>query len=525
MYIRLRANKSGTNTVYLLDSVRVEGKKHASSKVVKCFGSSADQTQIDAWTKEAETLKSQLSQQKITSRNFINIKQDQDITSCQVEELGIKYLYNQIFHSLFPTLNLKGINKQMLADLLAMRIARPVSKLKTSNISTCFGIQDLTVNKIYKMMDALDDSKIEIIKKHVLRNTKALMNTKIQVMFYDLTTVYFETNSQSDLKEFGFSKDGKSQHVQISLALIVTDFGMPIGYEIFKGNTFEGSTLIPTLNKLKEQYKIEDVTIVADSAMLSENNINALIEHKFKFIVSAKVRNMSAKLTEEMLDGEGYSSTSDKFLYKSIALSDDKKLIAVFSEDRKRKDEYDRSKSLERLKKLEGKSSKSALKGSLKKPYVKINKDSVIEIDEAKLEQSKRFDGYFGFISNTDLSAEAVIGQYRGLWQVEQSFRITKHNLKIRPVYHYVDRRIKAHFAICYLSLALIRSLEYKLKMAGVYIPIERLHQYLNEIKEVRLSASGIETSIITDVPKEISAIFWALNIAQPKRYSVKCRV
>ncbi len=146
----------------------------------------------------------------------------------------------------------------------------------------------------------LDDLKIEAIKKHVLKNTQTLIGCKIQVMFYDLTTIYFEANSASDIKECGFSKDGKSQHVQISLVLIVTEYGMPIGYEIFKGNTFEGSTMIPTLNKLKQQYKVEDVTVIADSAMLSEANIKALIAHRFKFIVSAKIRNMKASITQEI---------------------------------------------------------------------------------------------------------------------------------------------------------------------------------------------------------------------------------
>ena len=120
-----------------------------------------------------------------------------------------------------------------------MRIVRPVSKLKTANIASSFGIEELSSNKIYKLMDVLDDKKIELIKKQVFKNTKELLgpSNQLRVLFYDLTTIYFETNSQTDLKEFGFSKDGKSQHVQISLAMIVTDRGLPIGYEIFKGNS------------------------------------------------------------------------------------------------------------------------------------------------------------------------------------------------------------------------------------------------------------------------------------------------
>jgi transposase len=525
MYVRIRLNKSGTTTIYLIDSVREAGKKNATSKVVKCFGSSSDEGQLAAWSKEAEHLKHQLAKQKISSRQFMKIKQSSDVESCQVEDFGMRYLYGNIFDSLFGGMRLNKINKQTLADLVLMRIASPVSKLHTANISDSFGIKCLTCNKIYKLMDGLDDSKINAIKKYVLSNTRKLIGSSIQVMFYDLTTICFEANSKTELKDFGYSKDGKSQHVQISLALIVTECGLPVGYEIFRGNTFEGSTLIPTLQKLKDDYKVEDVTIVADSAMLSEANISMLAANNFKFIVAAKVRNMSAKLTKIMLDQDGYLAASDNLCYKSIKLNEHKTLITVFSQDRKRKDEYDRNKALKKIAKVTGKQAKSALRGALNKPYVSLDQDSVIGIDEAKLEQSKKFDGYFGFITNTDLDPQEVISHYRGLWQVEQSFRITKHNLKIRPVYHYVDRRIKAHFAICYLSLALVRSVEYSLKAAGKHMPMEQLHTYLSQVKAITLNVAGDVSTIVSDIPQPLREIFMSLNITMPKRYNFIGRV
>ncbi|MEY3415121.1 MAG: hypothetical protein RLZZ418_353, partial [Pseudomonadota bacterium] len=288
MYVRLRKNKTGTTTVYLLESIRPEGKLNSTSKVIKCFGSSSNQAVVEQWKKDALSLKLSFGQQKISSRDFLKIQKSEDIKNCTVQKLGVKFLYQNIFDDAFGKMKLKNINMQLLSDLVTMRIAQPVSKLRTSNLSNQYGIENITPNKIYKLMDNLDDDAIESIKKHVWNNSKKLLGTEaIKIMFYDLTTIYFEANSRSELKEFGYSKDGKSQHVQISLALIVSQDGIPIGYEIFKGNSFEGATLIPTLNKLKSQYKIEDVTVVADSAMLSEANIEALIENGFKFIVAA----------------------------------------------------------------------------------------------------------------------------------------------------------------------------------------------------------------------------------------------
>ena len=407
-----------------------------------------------------------------------------------------------------------------------MRIVRPVSKLKTANIASSFGIEELSSNKIYKLMDVLDDKKIELIKKQVFKNTKELLgpSNQLRVLFYDLTTIYFETNSQTDLKEFGFSKDGKSQHVQISLAMIVTDMGLPIGYEIFKGNSFEGGTLIPTLLKLRQLYKIENVTIVADSAMLSASNIKSLKENNFKYIISARVRNLKKTMAQEMLLNDGYKglhkNEDDNFCYKEMEFGDET-LVACYSDKRRRKDEYERQKSIERIEKYIGKNPKAKLAGPLKKSYVDIIGSGKIAINQAKFEASKRLDGYFGYITNSNLSAEEIINQYRGLWQIEQTFRITKHNLRIRPVYHFVDRRIKSHFAICYLAVALLRIAEYKLKTAGIDLPIEQLHMMLNEIKQVKLTVGNNECEILSNLPENAGSIFAALKVNLPKAYSV----
>lgn len=520
MYLRFRKNKTGTTTVYLLDSMRVEGKKHAISKVVKCFGSSSDEAKIEQWRKEALELKSELESQNVRASDALNIQQGADVDSCVAQELGAKYLYDHIFDSVFGTLKLKGANPQTLKDLVSLRAISPFSKLRTSQIAEDFGVHDLTVNRIYKMMDALDDEQIEAIKIHVANHSKKLLGGKLKVMFYDLTTISFEANSKSDLKEFGYSKDGKSQHVQISMALMVSEQGLPVGYEIFKGNVFEGKTLIPTLDKLREKYKISDITIVADSAMLSRGNLAALIQNNYKFIVAARVRNLTREVAKKMLDNSGYKKCGDDFRYKKIPIENGQIFIAAYSDERRKKDEYDSERALEKINKFIGKSSKDALRGSLKKSYLRLNQESIIEIDQAKLTESKKTNGYFGYITNSSCEAEEVIEQYKGLWQVEQSFRINKHNLKIRPVYHFADRRIKAHFALCYMSFALLRTLEYKTKKANAYIPMETMHLLLAKVKSVKIVTKESSATITTDIPKPIKLIYNALNLKHPNRFT-----
>lgn len=519
MHIRLRKNQSGTISVFLIESIRVEGKKHPIPKIIKSFGASRDQAVINQLVEEAKCLKEQMKGK--SSKDIIKITNESDLASCSAEQIGFDYLYKEIFERHFGNMKLGKIDNNFLRDLTIMRLANPVSKLKTASLSESYGIKDMSVNKIYRFMDGFSDKEIESLKKHIFNNTKNLLeDQKIKVMFYDLTTIYFEANNKSELKEFGYSKDGKSQHVQISLALIVTEHGLPIGYEIFKGNQFEGSTLIPVLNKLRADYSTKDVTIVADSAMLSACNIETLIENDFKFIISARVRNMDKETTKAMLDVTNYDEVSDDLRVGQIKL-DNKKIIFCHSKTRAKKDEYDRKKSLDKIMKLVGKPVKSAIKGSIKRPFLKINNQDIIEIDENKLAEIIKFDGYFGFITNSDLSETEVMNHYRGLWQVEQSFRITKHNLKIRPVYHYADRRIKAHFALCYLTLSIIRTVEYYIKKAGLHMPLEQLHLKLNEIKKVKLTIGDKKCEIITDIKQDLRNIFACLNISMPKKYRI----
>ena len=456
-----------------------------------------------------------------TYTSFLRINNENDIASCNVKTIGFEHFYGEIFKRHFTGQLFKNIDAQMLKELVLMRIAQPVSKLKTASIASDYNFSELTINKIYKFMDTLNPATITNIKQYVFMHTKKLLtHGEISVLFYDLTTIYFENNNTSELKRFGFSKDGKNQHVQINLALIVTEHGLPIGYEIFPGNFYEGKTLLPVLLSLRKDYSINNVTIVADSAMLSAFNLKMLAENNFKYIVAARMKNLNKELKKQVVVTEKYLALNDDIKYKIIPLGS-ASLIACHSKNRAEKDNYERELMLQRIKRFLGKSAKDKLKGMLKKPYIKLSKQSTIVLDENKLEDCKKFDGYFGFYTNTNNDPKTVITQYRGLWQVEQTFRITKHNLAIRPVYHYKDRRIAAHFAICFLALSLIRTVEFFLKKNHQEISIECLHQSLSKIKSVQINNKHQLFNIISDLPDNVSNLYQLFNIAKPKKFSL----
>lgn len=519
MHVRVRKNKSGTTSIFVVACKRFVGKKNPQPLLVKSFGSSKDPQKIAALYKEAQQF---ATSTKYTP--FLRINNEDDIKSSAIKNIGFEQVYGTILKKYFPieALGLSNNNCKILRELILMRIAEPVSKLKTSSIATGFNCNELSPNKIYKLMDKITEPVIANIKRQIFLNTQKLLPTKcLKVLFYDLTTIYFENNNTSDLKVSGFSKDGKSQHVQISLALIITEFGLPVGYEIFPGNIYEGKTLLPTLLKLREDYKIQDVAIIADSAMLSSFNLNELTQRGFNYVVAARVKNLNADLTKELLCQDGYKELSEDIRYKNINV-DKAQLIVCHSKKRAAKDDYERKITMKRLEKFLGKSTKNVMRSSLKKPYIKLTKNSTIALDIEKLEQIKNFDGFFGFYTNTNASVTTIIEQYRGLWQVEQTFRITKHNLAIRPVYHYEDRRILAHFAICFLALAAVRTVEFLLMHNGLQVSVEKLHQLLRQINCIQIYNKNQKFLITPNVPSEIDKIYSILKIPKLRLFTAE---
>jgi len=517
MHVRVRRNKTGTTSVFVVACKRVKGKKNPQPLLVKTFGTSKDPKVIKKLYNEA---------QLFSSRNkyvpSLRIYNDSDIESSEIKNIGLEQVYGTILNQRFKLedLELGASNTTVLRELILMRIAEPVSKLKTSELAAEFNCNNLSLNKIYKSMDKLTDSRITKIKQQIFSNTKKLLATdSLSVLFYDLTSIYFENNNTSELKMLGYSKDGKNQHVQINLALVVTKSGLPIDYEIFSGNTYEGKTLLPVLLKLRESYGIQDVTIVADSAMLSKSNIAELSAHGFNYIMAARVKNLNKTIATQMLSQENYIQLNEDLCYKTMDLNNIQ-LIACRSKKRAVKDDYERKVTVKRMGKYLGKSAKNTLRGSLKKPYVKLTADSAITLDLEQLENSKRFDGFFGFYTNTDLPPSAVIEQYRGLWQVEETFRITKHNLAIRPVYHYKDRRILAHFAVCFLALAVARTTEFLLLQNNLKISSEKLHQLLQQVNHIRVINKKQCFLITPPIPAELQEIYSALNIPKPKVFT-----
>lgn len=419
--------------------------------------------------------------------------------------LGIQdvygYLYDRLgFTNLFTRPNQREASAKILRDIVLARIAHPTSKRASADwLSKAFG-HAINVDHIYQMMDKIDKPFIERIQQRALHETLKLTGGKLRVLFYDATTLYFESFIEDELKQNGYSKDMKFNQSQVLLALFVTDLGLPVGYELFPGSTFEGHTLIPVLEKLKERYQLNDVVFVADQGLFSQDNLASLEEKGYKYIVGARIKNVSDALKEQILNVDHYKSTSVPFASEKakeqkdeaqrIATFDCKKgrqMVVHYSPRRARKDAHDRNKAIETLHKKVAKSKdpKSLLNNYGYKKFLEVDGEASIVINEAKIEEAARWDGLLGVVTNLqDHSAEQLFVYYRSLWQIEESFRINKHDLKMRPIYHFKPQRVEAHIAISFIAFVCVRYLEHLVAtMSSKKLSPEVIRQSLLEVQ------------------------------------------
>ena len=348
------------------------------------------------------------------------------------------------------------------------RIANPKSKRgSVQHLEQDFGVS-LSLEKVYRMMDQLDDNTISRLQAMTCEGTRFLLPGALDVLFFDCTTLYFESFKEDELKQNGYSKDCKFNQPQVLLALLVTREGLPVGYEVFPGATFEGHSLISVLQTMQARYDVRKMIFVADRGMLNEDNLHALDEAGAYYIVGAKLKQLPVALQTKVLDKSAYQADGKGASSAAELTHKKRRLIVSHCPKRADKDQHDRQKAVDRLIKKIGKSQnpKSLLNNYDYKKFLIIKGKTSLSINQDKIDAESRWDGLHGVITNLpDTPHQEVLSHYRGLWQVEESFRITKHDLKVRPIYHWTPSRVRAHIAISFMAFACIRQLMYRIKL------------------------------------------------------------
>ena len=382
--------------------------------------------------------------------------------------IGVKYhfFYEQI-NAIQVQLGL-GSLPMLLKDLVTMRIFEPASKLRSLELmEQFFGISH-SRKTYYKIAPKCIDLK-EAVEGKVVKFAKEHYDFNFDILFYDVTTLYFETFEEDDLRKNGFSKDNKSQQPQILIALMVSKEGFPVAYEVFPGNTFEGHTIIPVVKDFIGRNKVRAFTVVADAAMISAENVKQLRANDINYIVGARLGNIPATLLQTI------DKTINREDGRSIRIkTDNGYLICSYSNVRYRKDLYEMNKQIERAKQLVDQPSKS------KKLKFTQTKNQKIALHEELIEKTRKLLGIKGYYTNLEESVadnKTVIERYHELYRIEQAFRISKSDLHTRPIFHYKEQPIKLHILICFIALVISKHIELK---TGISV-----RRFLDESKKI----------------------------------------
>jgi transposase len=621
-----------------LISVQVIDKSTGKYVVKKTIGSSSNSFEVERLVELGhQWIRDHTGQPEIDFTNYERLAQQvlDQVTEITISGVGL------LLGRIFDQIGFNQIDSYLFKPLVLSRLESPSSKLKTTDYLAKYYALQIDVESIYRYMDTLYNTQKEAVQQISYQHTKQILGDEIRMVFYDVTTLYFEIEKEDTLRKTGFSKDGKHQNPQIVLGLLVSANAYPLAYDIFEGNKYEGDTMLPIIDSFRLKYSFETLTIVADSGLISERNIQDLEERGYKYILGARIKNQPRSIEEQihaldLRDGEcqiiwkdpgtalvisfsarrarkdyfnrerglkrlekqiinrganAYPLAYDifegnkyegdtmlpiidsfrlKYSFETLTIVADSGLISErniqdleergykyilgariknqprsieeqihaldlrdgecqiiwkdpgtalvisFSARRARKDYFNRERGLKRLEKqiISGKLTKSSINKRGYNKYLKLEGEMDISIDREKFDADGKWDGLKGYQTNDkSLSGQQVMDSYRQLWKIEKAFRISKHDLKIRPIYHRVQRRIEAHICLSFAAYKVYKELERQLYSKNASISAEKAIDIAKTIFNIKVSLKEsnqtIEKTIInSDEQKYLVRLF-----------------
>lgn len=504
MFIRKNRNRSGSVSIQIISKIN---RKNKVIKTVGCAKTSREE--------ELLTLIAKTEIERIQGMQSLFVEHDDlvvdsfldSISNSDLQMIGSELVLGKIYKKIgFPEDGCCNYFK----NLVLCRMVYPGSKLKTVKYFKQHLSLDVSVYSVYRFMDELESELKQTIEHITFEHTKKVLHGRVGVVFYDMTTLYFEASEEDDYRIPGFNKDGKHQQPQIMIGLLISSQGYPIGYQTFEGNTSETKTLIPVLEYFQQRFGIDKPIVIADAALLSQKNINALREENYQYILGGRIKNESDEIKKEILN-----LTVEEGKPRTVSYPNGR-LIISFSSKRAHNDKKNREKGLKRLEKRveSGKLSKKHINNRGYNKYLKLKGDIDISIDYEKYDKDSIWDGLKGYVTNTTLSKAKVIENYQQLWHVEKAFRISKTDLRIRPVYHRLKSRIEAHICICFSAYAVYKELERQLHKNNIELSPEKAIDEIKEIRQLRYvlpKSKTVKTKILK--PTLIQSALLKMNI------------
>ena len=480
-------------------------------KEIKTIGVSDDIIQIDFLYKEGK----KWVDNHCGIRDIFN-ETTQEYDEKQVVDYLLSNIENVLLNGtqlilakVFQSIGFEKLDDEILKQLVIARLCQPMSKLGTVDYLKSYYDEDIQLHKIYRYLDKLYNTQQEEIQRISVEHTRTILGGKIGLMFYDVTTLYFETDKSDGFREKGYSKDGKHNQPQIVLGLLVSKDGYPLSYSVFNGSQYEGRTMIPIVEDFVSRFDLEDFIVVADSGLMNQSNISYLESCGYKYIIGARIKNESEKIKQWILSLEKH----DGVLYERK--KEDIRLIIGYSENRAKKDKYNRDKGVKRLEVAykSGNITKENINKRGYNKFLEISDNVKVIINQHKISEDVKWDGLKGYVTNSSLEAKEVVEQYNGLWIIENSFRITKGTLEIRPIFHFNSNRIEAHICICFVAFKVYKELERILKILKLNMSVDKVLNIAKTITTIKVKLPTSESTItktmlLTNKHKSIAVLF-----------------
>lgn len=472
MFIRRLKSRNGNI------QIQVVKKVNRNNQVVKHLGTARNDLEIQQLTFLAQQFidKARVKSGKIS---FFDTRYAQSDLNRFLSRLVVVGAFDSItfhfFNYFYQLLGFKKLKDDCFRDLVIARIAHPVSKAKTRDWLKTKLDHQYSLTALYRGMERVYRLKYQDrLEQQLWTFATRVFSPTISVLFFDVTTLYYEAFDEDDFRKCGFSKDRKDNQPQLIVALTVATQGFPLQVRVFPGNKFEGHTMIPCIKDIIVRHQLKDFIVVADSAMVSAENMKQLENAGLQFIVGARLGNLPKKLFNQVVQIPRVDRSSCRF-----NLDQGRILIVGYSTKRANKDRTDRNKQVKRA--------DYALRNpsAITKRYKFLKRvgKTKWDLNQVNLEKAVQLEGLKGYMTNAvHLTNTEIIKKYAALWQIEKSFRISKSDLKARPIFHTVKEKIEAHISIVFAGLAIARYAEI---ITGK--SLQKILELLDQIKEVVL--------------------------------------
>ncbi len=514
MFLCKKKNRSGTTSVVIVD------KGQGRFKELKTIGVSSDEAQIEELCKKGRVWILEYSGKGDIFKIYEREREEKQVAEhllSNIENIllnGSQLLLNRVY----DLVGFNAIEDDILKHLVTARLSQPMSKAATAEYLKSHFDQDIELHKIYRYLDKLHATEQDKVQQISVAHTQRILGGRIGLMFYDLITLYFEADCGDGFREPGFSKDGKHDRPQLVLGLLVSKDGYPLSYSLFNGSQYEGRTMLPVVEDFVRRFGLSDFVLVADSGLMSKKNLELLQAQGYSYIVGARIKSESKQTKQWILS---LKKQNCKFHERQKG---NLRLIVSYSDKRARKDNYNREKGVNRLKRAfkSGTITKENINRRGYNKFLELSSNVGVVINQEKIKEDEKWDGLKGYVTNTDLSAQEVYRQYCSLWSIEHAFRITKGTIEVRPMFHFTERRIQAHVCICFMAYKVYKELERILKLNTVEISVDRVLGIAKTITtiKIKLPISGqtiYKTMFLTESHKSISFLFdedfWNANL------------